>query len=54
MHQKREKILLDVLNEDCHYNEVLTLPIESRFIQTVGETNSVKVYHQSEIFLEIS
>lgn len=40
---RREKILLDVLNEDCHYNEVLTLPIESRFIQTVGETNSVKV-----------
>ena len=29
---RREKILLD-----------LTLPIESRFIQTVGETNSVKV-----------
>lgn len=40
---RREKILLDVLNEDCHYNEVLTLPIESRFIQTVGEINSVKV-----------
>lgn len=32
-----------MLNEDCHYNEVLTLPVESRFIKTVGETNVVKV-----------
>lgn len=40
---RREKILLDVLNEDCHYNEVVTLPVESLFIKTVGEANMVKV-----------
>lgn len=27
---RKETILLDVLNEDCHYNEVVTLPVESR------------------------
>lgn len=40
---RSENILLDVLNEDCHYNEVLTLPIESPFIKMDGTTNSVKV-----------
>lgn len=40
---RSENILLDVLNEDCHYNEVVTLPIESPFIKMDGTTNSVKV-----------
>ena len=40
---RKETILLDVLNEDCHYNEVVTLPVESRFIKTEGELNYVKV-----------
>lgn len=40
---RKENILLDVLNEDCHYNEVVTLPVESRFIKTEGELNYVKV-----------
>lgn len=40
---RKEKILLDVLNEECHYNEVVTLPIENRFIKTDGEPNLVKV-----------
>lgn len=40
---RKENILLDVLNEDCHYNEVLTLPIENRFIKTEGESKLVKV-----------
>lgn len=41
--ERREKILLDVLNEDCHYEEVVELPIKSRFIKTIGEANVVKV-----------
>ena len=40
---RNENILLDVLNEDCHYNEVVTLPIESPFIKTEGEISTVKV-----------
>lgn len=40
---RSENILLDVLNEDCHYNEVVTLPIENSFIKMDGATNSVKV-----------
>lgn len=40
---RNENILLDVLNEDCHYNEVVTLPIESPFIRMEGATNSVKM-----------
>lgn len=40
---RSENILLDVLNEECHYNEVVNLPIESPFIKMDGETNSVKV-----------
>ncbi len=40
---QRETILLDVLNEDCHYNDVMTIPIEHRFIKTEGETNVVKI-----------
>lgn len=41
--QMNESILLDVLNEDCHYEEVVEIPIESPFIKTVGENNIVKV-----------
>lgn len=40
---KSETILLDVLNEDCHYNEIVTLPIESPFIKTDGAVNCVKM-----------
>lgn len=40
---RNENILLDVLNEDCHYNEVVTLPIESQFIKMEGKPNSVKM-----------
>ena len=41
--QMTESILLDVLNEDCHYEEVLEVPVESPFIKTVGNINKVKV-----------
>lgn len=40
---RKEKILLDVLNEDCNYEEVVMLPVKSMFIKTIGETNVVKV-----------
>lgn len=40
---RSENILLDVLNEDCHYNEVVTMPIENRFIKIDGKPNEVKV-----------
>lgn len=40
---KSENILLDVLNEDCPYNEIVTLPIESPFIKIDGAVNSVKM-----------
>lgn len=40
---RNENILLDVLNEDCHYNEIVTLPIESPFIKMNGAPNHVKV-----------
>lgn len=40
---KSETILLDVLNEDCHYNEIVTLPIESPFIKMDGAVNRVKM-----------
>ena len=35
--RKEEKILLDVLFEEIHYNEVVTLPIESPLLMTEGE-----------------
>ena len=40
---RKENIMLDVLNEDCHYHDVLSLPIESPFIEIDGRINSVKV-----------
>lgn len=46
---RRENILLDVLNEDCHYNEVLTLPVESQFIKMEGEPGLVKVPSAGDI-----
>jgi hypothetical protein len=33
-----ENILLDVLFEDIHFNNVVQLPIISRFLKTEGET----------------
>lgn len=36
-------ILLDVLNEDCHYAETTKVPIVSPFIKMDGETESVLV-----------
>lgn len=38
-----ECILLDVLFEDIHYNNVVELPIQSRFIKSEGEPVSVNV-----------
>ncbi len=46
---RRENILLDVLNEDSHYNDVLTLPIENQFIEVEGEKNYVKIPSASDI-----
>lgn len=40
---RKECILLDVLNEDCHYEEVLELPINGPFLKTDGVPNVVKV-----------
>lgn len=37
----QDKILLDVLFEENHYNKIVNLPIEGRFLKTVG--NPVKV-----------
>ncbi len=41
--ERQESILLDVLNEDCHYNEVIELPIEGPFLKIDGTPNMVKV-----------
>lgn len=35
--RKEEKILLDVLFEEIHYNQVVTLPIQSPLLKTEGE-----------------
>ena len=35
--RSEEKILLDVLFEDVHYDKIVTLPITSPFLKTVGE-----------------
>ena len=40
---KEDKILLDVLFEDNHYSEIVTLPIKSPFLKTEGEPILVKV-----------
>lgn len=38
-----EKILLDVLFEDIHYNKIVTLPIVSPFLKTDGEPVMVNI-----------
>ena len=40
---KREKILLDVLFEENQYSQVVSLPIESPFLKTEGETIMVNL-----------
>ena len=40
---RNESILLDVLNEDCHYHEVNTMPIESPFLKMEWEPSMVRV-----------
>lgn len=40
---RQESILLDVLNEECHYNDVIELPIEGPFLKIEGIPNKVKV-----------
>ena len=41
--QRQESILLDVLNEDCHYEQVLEIPIDSQLLKIEGTPNTVKV-----------
>ena len=41
--ERRESILLDVLNEDCHYEQVLELPVESPMVKIEGPSSIVKV-----------
>jgi hypothetical protein len=40
---RNEHILLDVLNEDCHYIHTDKLPIQNPFLSMVGEPNKVCV-----------
>ena len=40
---RQESILLDVLNEDCHYEEVVELPVDGPFLKVDGTPNMVKV-----------
>lgn len=40
---RQESILLDVLNEDCHYEEVVEVPIEGPFLKIEGTPSIVKV-----------
>jgi hypothetical protein len=40
---RNEHILLDVLNEDCHYIHTAKLPIQNPFLSMVGEPNKVLV-----------
>jgi len=46
---RQESILLDVLNEDCHYEEVVELPVEGPFLKVVGTPNIVKVPSAGDI-----
>ncbi len=41
--RRQESILLDVLNEECHYEQVLELPIDGPFLNIEGTPNKVKV-----------
>lgn len=40
---RQESILLDVLNEDCHYEQVVELPIDGPFLKIEGSPSIVKV-----------
>lgn len=40
---RKESILLDVLNEECHYEEVIETPIESPFLKIEGNPCMVKI-----------
>ncbi len=40
---RQESILLDVLNEDCHYEEVVEVPIDGPFLKIEGTPSIVKV-----------
>lgn len=40
---RQESILLDVLNEDCHYENVVDIPIDSPFLKIDGTPNIVRV-----------
>ena len=40
---RQESILLDVLNENCHYEEVVEVPIEGPFLKIEGTPSIVKV-----------
>lgn len=40
---RQESILLDVLNEDCHYENVVELAIDGPFLKIEGTPNVVKV-----------
>jgi hypothetical protein len=40
---RNEHILLDVLNEECHYINTVELPIQNIFLEIVGEPNRVRV-----------
>ena len=40
---RQESILLDVLNEDCHYENVVEIPIESPFLKIDGTPSIVRV-----------
>lgn len=40
---RRESILLDVLNEDCHYENVVEVPIDGPFLKIEGTPSIVKV-----------
>lgn len=44
-----ENILLDVLFEDTHYNDVIQLPIASRFLKTEGEAVLVNVPSSADL-----
>lgn len=46
---RQESVLLDVLNEDCHYEQVEELPIENPFLNTEGTPSFVKVPSTGDI-----
>ena len=40
---RQECILLDILNEECHYENILQLPVNLQFLKIDGEPNYVNV-----------